>query len=169
MDGLDVLQEMKKHFPKLRRILAATTCVGPALIFGAFLFFAAGQISLTSFFGAGLLGMIVMLPAQLLTGARDREIAKDSVNWPERMAFILFLFWLTDVPEFQKLLDRVSESDGLWDWRLILAGAIWAAYSIFRSLRSLAQLSDEGIYRFISAKESQKIQAAEHVVGGNGG
>ena len=156
--SFDVLQQMKKHFPKLRRLLAVSTLVGSFVIFVAFIFFAAGKITLTSFFGVALLGFFVMLPAGLVTQAQDREIAKVSVNWPERIAFILFLFWLIDVPEFHALLDRVSKSNGLLDWRLILAAAIWTVYSIYKIWRALARLSDGAIYRFMSAK---KIQEAE--------
>ena len=148
---------MKKHFPKLRRLLAASALVGSLVIFVAFSFFAAGKITLISFFGVALLGLFVRLPAELVTQAQDREIAKDSVNWPERIAFILFLFWLIDVPEFHALLDRVSESNGLLDWRLLLAAAIWTVYSVVKIWRALARLSDEAIYRFMSAKESKKI------------
>ena len=148
---------MKKRFPKLRRLLAASALVGSLVIFVAFIFLAAGKITLLSFFGVALLGFFVMLPAELFAQARDREIAKDSVNWPERIAFILFLFWLIDVPEFHALLNRVSESNGLLDWRLILAAAIWTAYSIFKIRRALARLSDEAIYRFMSAKESKRL------------
>ena len=160
---------MKKHFPKLRRLLAASACVGSVVIFAAFIFFAAGRITLISFFGLALVGLFVMLPAELFTQAQDHEIAKDSANWPVRIAFMLFLYWLIDVPEFRALLDRVSESKGLLDWRLILAAAIWTVYSIFRIWRALARLSDKAIYRLMSTKDSKRIQEAEHVVGGNGG
>jgi len=149
---------MEMHFPKLRRLLHVSASAGSLIIFTAFLVFAAGHLSLMSAAGIWLLGMFVMLPAQAFAGAKDRELAKNTLNWPKQIAFILFLFWLIEIPEVRKLIDRVSDSDGVFDWRLILAVAIWTTYSGFTVWRAISQLSDEAIYRFISSNQSDQTK-----------
>ena len=50
-------------------------------------------------------------------------------------ALCFVLFWAMDQPELRSLVDRIHESGGLWDWRLILPAIALTLYYIYDGLR----------------------------------
>jgi len=142
---------MKKHFKKIRRLLALSAIAGPILTMQAVFCFLAGAVGM---------GSLVMLLSILLQMAFPIEAIRRSVaSQPENrfirgikiLAFILFFVWLQQSPDVRATVNELILSGAFLDWRLLVSFSLWTCYVCLTNWRAVQDLDDRSIYEFYGA------------------
>ena len=156
---------MKKHFPKLRRLLKSLAVIGPVTTFAAFICYAGGLIGSTLMFSIAFIGLLMLLPIQLFTSSNEAAPSPDPFKLPAHAAAVLLFLWLIGVPEFRALFGKLGEKGLFMDFRPISAGVIWTLCAIYKHMNKVDSLSDRDIYRCISRKPAARSKNPNRVPG----
>ena len=140
--------------------MRASAIAGPVLFFLAFLSMAGGYSMLgMAFFFPSVIGFIAF-PCSLPDSAAHRPQISDAdrgvIGWVGRAARTAILLWVILQPETQSFLIRVMEGGALWDWRLMVPGAVLTVYSMIRGWSQVSRISDRAIYAYFSPSDSSR-------------
>lgn len=149
---------METRFRNTRRLLSAAAISIPLLLWLAFVVFAAGSQEWAKLILLAAIAHYLFLPWR-----RPRNLSCDgsasSRGWnPLRWIFeflpaTLVVIWLLTETELFAWLGSLSETGKLWDWRLLVAGAVSAINYSAGNLRSMRRLTDREIFDFIDRGE----------------
>lgn len=158
---------MRTHFVKLRRLLILISVLSPVLFFVAFLCYAGGLIA-WSLAPAGLaMVFLCVYPHQLVDAPISSETESKLGRWISLVVMVMFVTWLTSLPEFLAFMDRIDSHEVLWDGRLVLAIFVWLSHWGYSSYRKVAGLKDPEILAYYDDEPSPEIHQAEQDVDPN--
>lgn len=146
---------MNTSFRYIRSILVAAAIGSPILLFVAFLLFARGLIGWAILPALIALPVLIFISSSSLRSSEHAERANPFSMWIGRIAALFCIFWLISLPEFQSLLDRLTDDGAFWDWRLILAVAIWTLNASFANWRFTRNVSDEEIFTYLNGASAR--------------
>lgn len=140
---------MGNRFRQTRRILVSIGIIAHLLWLASFFLLAHGAHA-----GAAASALIGLLLA-MMVAPFDSDTARgpDSAvaSWTGRIAFLLVVLWLMDLPELHSLLHAIMREEAFQDVRVITAVCLWAAGSGFALWRRLSRCDDRRIYRFLES------------------
>ena len=144
--------------------MRASAIAGPVLFFSAFLSMAGGYSMLgMAFFFPSVIGFIAFpyyLPDSVAHRPQISDADRGVIGWVGRAARTAILLWVILQPETQSFLIRVMDGGVLWDWRLMVPGAVLAVYSMIRGWSQVSLISDRAIYAYFSASDSSRLSAS---------
>ncbi|MES2470130.1 MAG: hypothetical protein V4675_22755 [Verrucomicrobiota bacterium] len=148
----------------MRRYMRASAIAGPVIFFAAFLLMAGGYNMLGMVFCfASMIGFLAFpyyLPDSVAHRPQISDTDKGVLGSVGRAAKTAILLWVILQPEFGNFLVRVMEGGALWDWRLMVPGAVLTVYSMIRGWSQVSGISDQAIYAYFSPSDSSRPSAS---------
>jgi hypothetical protein len=151
-------------FPTIRRFMRASAVLVPLLLFLGFLLVASGRVvwGVVPIVAAFMVRLSIPLGLTEDTCGPRRSDGADRawLLWVRRAAWHAILVWGLNQSEVAAFQKRAIQAGGLWDWRLLSAGAVVTFCPIVWGLKRAAAVSDVAIYAYVTAATLSGTTAA---------